>query len=84
MKWYVYIAECADNFLYTGISNNPERREDQHNNGKGAKSLRGKLPVKIVYLEEYNDKISAGKREYEIKNWKRKDKLKLIENKPGR
>ncbi len=78
MKWYVYIAECADNSLYTGISNNPEKRESQHNNGKGAKSLRGKIPVNIVYLEEFKDKASACKREYEIKILKREDKLKLI------
>lgn len=79
MKWYLYIAKCADNSLYTGITNNPKRREWRHNNGKGAKSLRGKIPVKIVYQEEYNDKILAGKREYAIKNWKREYKLKLIE-----
>lgn len=79
--WYVYLAKCADDSLYTGITNNPERRETQHNNGTGAKYLRGKTPVKIVYLEEFNDKISASKREYEIKSWKRSDKLKLIVHK---
>lgn len=77
--WYVYIVKCVDDSLYTGITTNPKRREWQHNNGKGAKSLRGKTPVKIVYLEEFGDKINASKREHSIKNWKREFKLKLIE-----
>ena len=76
--WYVYLAKCSDDSLYTGITNNPEKRELKHNNGTGAKCLRGKIPVKIVYLEEFNDKISASKREYEIKSWKREEKLRLI------
>ena len=79
MKWFVYIAKCADASLYTGITTDPQRREWQHNNSKvGAKSLKGKRPVKIVYLEEYDSKILASKREYAIKNWKREFKLKLI------
>lgn len=80
MKWFVYIAQCSDNSLYIGITTDLKRREWQHNNGKGAKSLRGKRPVKIVYQEEYNDKISASKQEYFIKDLERKDKLKLIES----
>ena len=78
MKWFVYVAKCFDGSLYTGITTNPKRREWQHNNCHGAKSLRGKTPVKIIYLEKHDDKIEASKREYAIKNWKREYKLKLI------
>jgi len=81
MKWYVYIVQCKDDSLYTGITTDLERRLFEHNtnNQKGAKSLRGKRPVKLVYSEEYKDQIEARKREVAIKNWKRKYKLKLID-----
>ncbi len=75
---YVYILRCADDSLYTGWTNNIERRLKAHEEGKGGKYTRGRLPVKLVYVEEYNDRISAQKREYEIKQMKRADKLKLI------
>ena len=78
--WYLYIAKCADGTLYTGITTDPKRREIEHNtsNELGAKSLRGKRPVKIVYTEAHQDQGMARKREGEIKRWKRKYKLKLI------
>jgi putative endonuclease len=78
MKWYLYIVKCADGSLYTGITTNIERRIHQHNTKSGAKSLLGKLPVVLVYNETYNDRVQAGKREREIKTWKRKKKLELI------
>ena len=80
MNWYVYIVKCKDDSLYTGITTNLERRLLQHNtdNLKGAKSLRGKRPVQLVYKEEYQTQTEARKREVAIKNWKRKYKLKLI------
>ena len=77
-KWYVYIAKCNDDSLYTGISPDPKKRVFLHNSGKGAKSLISKLPVKLVYVEESMSKFEAAKREKAIKNWKRKYKLKLI------
>lgn len=78
--WYLYIAKCNDGALYTGITTDIKRREVEHNNDNklGAKSLRSKRPVKIVYTEQYNDQNSARKREVEIKGWKRKEKVKLI------
>lgn len=76
---YVYILKCADESLYTGWTNNLERRVKTHNNGKGAKYTKSRLPVELVYFEEYEDKIEAMKREYTIKQLKRKDKLMLIE-----
>lgn len=75
---YVYILECSDNTLYTGWTNNLEKRVDTHSKGKGAKYTRARLPVKLVYYEEYKDKISAQKREYQIKQLSRAEKLNLI------
>jgi putative endonuclease len=79
-KWFVYIALCQDNSLYTGITTNIKRREKEHNldNKLGAKSLRAKRPVKIVYTEEYYNQKEAAQRERIIKNWQREDKIKLI------
>lgn len=75
---YVYIVECSDGTLYTGWTNNLERRVKQHSNGSGSKYTRGRGPVKLVYYEEYDEKTDAMKREYEIKRYSRKDKLKMI------
>jgi putative endonuclease len=76
--WSVYIVKCKDSSLYTGISNNVVKRVRKHNNKLGAVSVRGKLPVRLVYTELYKDKIDAAKREREIKSWNRKKKLDLI------
>lgn len=82
MYWYVYVAVCHDGALYTGITTDLARREREHNssNTLGAKSLRNKRPVRIVYHELYNTQSEARKREAEIKGWKREYKLKLIGN----
>ncbi len=80
MSWFVYIAECKDSSLYTGITKDLKRRILEHNNDnvKGAKSLRSKRPVKLVYSEEYQNQIEAARREFAIKKWQRKYKLILI------
>ena len=75
---YVYILKCSDNSLYTGWTTSLEKRLKTHNRGKGAKYTRVRLPVEIVYFEEFEDKKEAMKREYEIKQLSRKEKLKLI------
>lgn len=75
---YVYILECGDKSLYTGWTNNLEKRIKVHQAGRGAKYTRARLPVKLVYFEEYADRISAQKREYEIKQMRREEKLGLI------
>ena len=77
---YVYIVECSDGTLYTGWTNNLDKRIEQHCNGTGAKYTRGRGPVTLVYHEEFNDKRDAMRREYEIKRYSRINKLKLIEN----
>lgn len=80
-QWLVYILECSDKSLYTGITNNLEKRIQQHNNGKeGAKYTRVRRPVKCVYEETLNDRSAATKREMEIKKLKRVEKLSLIKN----
>lgn len=76
--WAVYIVECHDSSLYTGITNNLEKRIKAHNLKKGAKAIKGKLPVKLVYQESFPNRKQAGAREREIKGLKREEKLKLI------
>lgn len=77
---YVYILLCNDNTLYTGWTVDLDKRITRHNTGKASKYTRGRLPVELVYFEEFEDRIHAQKREYAIKQLKRKEKLKLIEN----
>lgn len=77
---YVYILRCGDDSLYTGWTNNLEKRVNLHSKGKGAKYTKARLPVELVYFEEFEDKIEAMKREYAIKQLKRKEKLELIKN----
>lgn len=83
MNWYVYILECSDKTLYTGITTDLNRRVNQHNSKKGAKSLRGKLPVKLVYNESFDNQIEAARREREVKGWRRKYKIALLEGNNG-
>ena len=78
-KFYVYILECADKTLYTGYTNDLEKRLKAHNEGKGAKYTKNRLPVKIVYHEEFDDKKEAMSREWFIKHrMTREEKVKLI------
>ena len=78
MANYAYILECSDGTLYTGYTNNIEKRLSVHNSGKGAKYTRSRLPVRVVYFEEYKTKQEAQRREYEIKQLTRAQKLLLI------
>ena len=77
---YVYIIECGDESLYTGWTNNLEKRFKAHNEGRGAKYTRGRGPLKLVYFEEYESKVDAMKREYAIKKMTREKKIELISN----
>ncbi|QOR62904.1 GIY-YIG nuclease family protein [Sulfurovum sp. ST-21] len=80
--YYVYIVQCADETLYTGIATDVERRLEEHNNSeKGAKYTRVRRPVMLVYSEALPDRSSALKREYAIKKkMNRKEKLQLIKS----
>ena len=75
-SWYVYILQCADNSLYTGITTDVKRRVSEHNhdNKLAAKYTRVRRPVKLVYQEELKSRSLATKREMEIKKLKREKK----------
>jgi putative endonuclease len=66
--WFVYILQCADGSLYTGITTDVQRREREHNDGKlGARYTRSRRPVRLVYSESQNSRSTAAKREYAVK-----------------
>ena len=77
--WHIYILECNDKTLYTGVTTGLKRRVREHNTAKaGAKYTKGRRPVKIVYSCLRKDKSRAQKEEHRIKKLARADKLKLI------
>lgn len=76
---YVYILSCADDSFYTGVSNNPERRVEEHNIGFDKDSYTyNRRPVKMVYWERFTDYALAISWEKKIKRWSRKKKEALI------
>ncbi len=77
--WLVYILRCRDGSLYTGITNDLERRLAAHNSGKGARYTRGRGPVMLLYRETCVSRSAALKREIEIKQLDRAAKLKLVQ-----
>lgn len=78
MEAFTYIVRCADDSLYTGWTNDLEKRLSAHNSGRGAKYTKTRLPVELVYFEKFESKEEAMSREWHIKRLKREDKLKLI------
>lgn len=79
---YVYILLCSDNTFYTGVTNNPEKRLTEHSSGENKKCYTAtRRPVKMVYCEQFSDYELAIKWEKRIKNWNRKKKLALINEK---
>ncbi len=80
MSYFVYILECMDGSLYTGITKDVAKRLEEHNcSNKGAKYTRARRPVKLVYEETSLNRSSASKREYQIKKLTRLKKLQLIQ-----
>ena len=75
---YTYILRCRDGSLYTGWTNNLERRLACHNEGKGAKYTRARRPVELAYYETLQTKEEAMRREWEIKRMTRENKILLI------
>ena len=75
---YVYILRCSDGSLYCGWTTDLEHRIKVHNRGKGAKYTKSRLPVELVYYEEYKDRTDALSREWYIKRMSRDEKLQLI------
>ncbi len=81
MSYFTYILRCADNTLYTGYTDDIEKRVLVHNSGKGAKYTRARLPVSLVYFEKHENKSDALKREAQIKKLSRQEKFMLIQEK---
>ncbi len=79
-NWVVYILECGDGSLYTGITDDFERRFKMHCAGKGAKYTRGRGPLTVRFLEDCEDHSAELKREAAIKHLSRKEKLELIQH----
>lgn len=81
VSYFVYILECSDGSLYTGIAKDVEKRLEEHNSSeKGAKYTKVRRPVKLIYSESSEDRSCASKREYEIKKLSRLKKLQLVQN----
>ena len=81
MDWTVYILQCADGTLYTGITNDLARRMAEHEAGQGAKYTKGRGPLQLIYQEICPGRGLASKRETEIKSLDRKAKLLLVSTK---
>lgn len=80
MEYSVYIVECSDGSLYTGIATDVERRLQEHESGvRGARYLRGRGPLRVVFSKEVGDRSRAQSIEYRIKQLTRQQKLSLIE-----
>lgn len=76
---FIYIIKCKDESLYTGWTNDLEARIQAHNEGRGAKYTKGRGPVELLYIEEFDTKEEAMKREFELKKLSKEKKLKLIQ-----
>lgn len=79
-QWVVYILECGDGSLYTGITDNFQRRIKAHESGKGAKYTRGRGPLTLRYMESCGDHSEALRREIQIKALPRGEKQKLCQS----
>ena len=79
---YTYIVKCCDNTLYTGWTTDLDRRIEAHNSGKGAKYTRSRRPVELIYAERFDTKQGAMRREWEIKQLSREEKLRLAGKQP--
>ena len=82
MTWRVYIIECSDGSLYTGITNDLDRRITAHNDGRGAKYTKSRRPVRLRYSEPAADRKNASQLEYAIKSLRKAEKMRLITPEP--
>ena len=81
--YYLYILQCADDTLYTGITTDLERRVEEHNTSAlGAKYTRGRRPVKLVYSEKYETRSLATREEMRLKKLTKDQKLQLLDGLP--
>ena len=80
MKYYVYILQASDGYLYTGTTKNVEARLQRHNQGRGGRFTKGRRPLKLVYQETHATLRSAMAREAQIKRYPRAKKRSLIDD----
>ncbi|MEF8974531.1 MAG: GIY-YIG nuclease family protein [Haloarcula sp.] len=78
--YHVYVLRCSDNTFYTGYTTDVERRVREHDAGDGAKYTRGRTPVELVHVEPFDSQSEAMSREYEIKQYTRAEKERLVES----
>ncbi|WP_312631392.1 GIY-YIG nuclease family protein [Pantoea piersonii] len=81
--WQLYIVQTAAGVLYTGITTDVVRRVEQHESGRGARALRGKGPLALVYRCDAGDRAAASRLEYRVKQLSRQQKLRLVAQQPG-
>lgn len=77
-SWYLYLIRCPDNRLYTGITTDIIRRFAQHQSGKGARALRGKGELALVFSQAVGNQSLALRAEYRIKQWSKAEKERLV------
>lgn len=82
-EWQLYIVQTAAGVLYTGITTDVARRVDQHESGRGARALRGRGPLALVYRCDAGDRAAASRLEYRVKQLSRQQKLRLVAHQPG-
>ncbi|WP_193569684.1 GIY-YIG nuclease family protein [Haloarcula sp. JP-Z28] len=78
--YHVYVLRCSDDTFYTGYTTDVERRVREHDAGDGAKYTRGRTPVELIHVESFDSQSDAMSREYEIKQYSRAEKERLVES----
>ena len=79
--YFVYLIECSDKSIYTGVTTDVTRRFNEHKTGIGGHYTRSKQVVKVLYTEQFKTRSEALKREAQIKGWHREKKIALVNNK---
>ena len=79
MAWFVYLLQCGDGRIYTGMTDDVERRMTEHQRGQGGRFTKGMQPVELLYQEAFGTQREAVARERQLKSWTRAKKLALIE-----
>lgn len=76
--YHLYILQCCDGSLYTGVTNDIQNRMFVHNSGKGSKYVYSHRPFKLIYREDFETRSEVQKREFEVKSWSRRRKIKEL------
>ncbi len=78
MPWYIYIVECRDRTLYTGVTNDLQARVEAHNDGRGARYTRSRRPVRLRWSHRTRGRSAALRKEHAIKKLSRREKDRLV------